>query len=119
MPCLQPKLDLTQWQSNDGRNRCSLIKQRFNYDAKYMAILNFLLIQTFNISHLTQGELNSIANDLPPIDGISIHNVTTLLKPSDKNYPFIFPTYWYVSLTIGGATTIILIIGILCYAKYR
>ena len=46
-----------------------------------------------------------------------MHNVTKLLKLIDKNYPFIFPTYGYVLLTIGGSATIILIIEILYFAK--
>ena len=98
----------------------SVIKQRFfNYDAEYMAIPNLFFIQTFNISHLAQEELNSIANNLSSIDRISIHNVTNFVKPIDKNYPFIYPTIGYVLLTIGDTITVILIIGILYYAKYR
>ena len=57
--------------------------------------------------------------NLPPIGRICIANVTKLLKPIDKNYPFIFPAYGYVLLTVGGTTTIILIIAILYCAKYR
>ena len=100
-------------------NNVSLIKKRFfKYDVEYMPIPHFFFDPDLDIAHLTQ-ELNSIANDLPPIDRISIHNVTKLLKPIDKNYPFIFPTYGHVLLTIHGTTTIILITGILYYAKYR
>ena len=42
-----------------------------------------------------------------------------MLKPIGKNYPFVFPTYGYMLLTVGGTTLMIMVIGILYYAKYR
>ena len=42
-----------------------------------------------------------------------------MLKPIGKNYPCVFPTYGYVLLTVEGTTLMIMIIGILYYAKYR
>ena len=42
-----------------------------------------------------------------------------MLKPIGKNYAFVFPTYGYVLLTVGGTTLMIMVIGILYYAKYR
>ena len=75
----------------------SLIKQRFfNYDTEYTAIPNFFLMQTFNITKLTPAELDTLSNDLPPIDHVKIKNITKMLKPIDKNYPFEFPLYGYV-----------------------
>ena len=42
-----------------------------------------------------------------------------MLKPIYKNHPFLFLTYGYVLLTIGGTTVMIIVIGILYYAKYK
>ena len=98
----------------------SLITDRFfNYDLKYTSIPNFFLMNTFNITKLTQEQLDTLAYDLPPVCNIPFRNVTSMLKPIDKNYPFIFPTYGYVLLTIGGTTLTIMVIGILYYAKYK
>ena len=41
-----------------------------------------------------------------------------MLKPIDKNYPFVFPIYGYVLITIGGTVMVVMIIGILYYVKY-
>ena len=98
----------------------SLIMDRFfNYDLKYTSIPNFFLMNTFNITKLTQEQLDTLAYDLPPVCNIPLRNVTSMLKPINKNYPFIFPTYGYVLLTIGGTTLTIMVIGILYYAKYK
>ena len=98
----------------------SLIKQRFfNYDAEYTGIPNVFLIKTFNITRLTSEEMDALSNDLPVIDRIPIQNVTRMLKNINKNYPFVFPTYGYVLLTCGGTALLILILGILYYAKFR
>ena len=74
-------------------------------------------MQTFNITHLSNDELNAL--NLPPIDRITIRNVMKMLKPIDKNYPFVFPIYGYVLITIGGTVIVVLIIGILYYVKYH
>ena len=96
----------------------SLIKQRFfNYDIECTALPNFFLMQTFNITCLCNDELNAL--NLPPIDRITIRNVTKMLKPIDKNYPFVFPIYGYVLITIGGTVMVVMIIGIVYYAKYH
>ena len=64
-----------------------------NYDVEYTAISNFHLMQTFNITHMTAEQLDTLSDDSPPIKGITIKNVTSLLKKINKNYPYIFPTY--------------------------
>ena len=98
----------------------SLIKQRFfNYDAEYTAIPNFFRMKTFNITRLTSEEMDALSNDLPAIDRIPIWNVTRMLKNINKNYPFVFSTYGYVLLACGGTALLILILGILYYAKFR
>ena len=103
-------------QMTEERNG-SLIKQRFfNYDVEYTDIPNFFLMQTFNITHLTSDEVDALSIDLPPIDRITVKNVTEMLKPIDKNYPFVFPIYGYVLITIGGT---IMVIMVLYYAKYH
>ena len=80
----------------------SLIKQRFfNYDVEYTNIPNFHLMQTFNITHLTAEQLDTLSDDLPPIKGITIKNVTSLLKKINKNYPYIFPTYGYILASVA------------------
>ena len=95
------------------------IKQRFfNYDMEYTAIPNFHLMQTFNITHLTAEQLDTLSDDLPTIKGITIKNVTSLLKKINKNYPYIFPTYGYILVSVSGTVLVLLIIGTLCYVKY-
>ena len=74
-------------------------------------------MQTFNITHLTSDEIDALSTDLPPIDRITVKNVTDV-KPIDKNYPFVFPIYGYVLITIGGTIMVIMVICILYYAKY-
>ena len=76
-------------------------------------------MNTFNITKLTQEQLDTLAYDLLPVRNIPFRNVTSMLKPIDKHYPFIFPTYGYVLLTIGGTTLTIMVISILYYAKYK
>ena len=76
-------------------------------------------MNTFNITKLTLEQLDTLAYDLPPVHNIPLRNVTSMLKPINKNYPFIFPTYGYVLLTIGGTTLTIMVIGILYYAKNK
>ena len=76
-------------------------------------------MNTFNITKLTVDQLDTLVHDLPPICNIPFWNVTQMLKPIEKNYPFIFLSYGFVLLTIGGTTVIIMVIGILYYAKYK
>ena len=98
----------------------SLIKQRFfNYDVEYSAIPNFFLMRTFNLTRLTPEQIDTLSKDLPAIDRIPIQNVTSMLKHINREYPFVFPIYGYILLTVGGTILVILIIGILYYAKYR
>ena len=82
-----------------------------------MSIPNFFLMNTFNIMKLTAEEPDTLTHDLPSICNIPFWNVTQMLKSIDKNYPFIFLTYGYVLLTIGGTTVTIMVIGIFYYAK--
>ena len=112
-----PNLILPSGNQMTEKRNDSLIKQQFfNYDVEYTDIPNFFLIQTFNITHLTSDEIDALSTDLSPIDRISIKNVTEMLKPIDKNYPF--PIYGYVLITIGGTIMVIMVVGILYYAKY-
>ena len=74
-------------------------------------------MQTFNITHLTFDEIDALSTDLPPIHRITVRNETEMLKRIDKNYPFVFPIYGYVLITIGG-TIMVIMVGILYYAKY-
>jgi len=98
----------------------SIIKDRFlNYDPEYTSIPNFFLMQTFNLTLLSQEQISQIAVDLPPIQSISVHNISELLNPIDKDYPFELPLYAYVGMTVGVTTLVILIIGIVFYARYR
>ena len=72
----------------------SLITDRFfNYDLKYTNIPNFFLMNTFNITKLTVEQLDTLVYDLLLIHNIPFQNVTQMLKPIGKNYPFVFPTY--------------------------
>ena len=64
-------------------------------------------------------ELGILTHDFPSIRNIPFWNVTQMLKLINKNYPFVFPTYSYVLLTIGGTTVTIMVIGIFYYAKYQ
>ena len=66
----------------------------------------------FNIMKLTAEELGILTHDLPSIHNIRFWNVTQMPKSIDKNYPFVFPTYGYVLLIIGGTTVTIMVIGI-------
>ena len=84
-----------------------------------MSIPNFFLMNIFNIMKLTAEECGILTHDLPSISNIPFQNVTHMLKSIDKNYPFVFPTYGYVLLTIGGTTVTIMVIGIFYYAKYQ
>ena len=69
----------------------SLITDRFfNYDLKYTSIPNFFLMNTFNITKLTQEQLDTLAYDLPPVHNMPFKSVTSMLKPIDKNYPSYF-----------------------------
>ena len=45
--------------------------------------------------------------------------MTALLREINKNYPFELPIYGYVSIAIGGTVLIMLVIGVLYYAKYQ
>ena len=81
---------------------------------EYTAIPNFHLMQTFNIIHLTGEQLDTLSDDLPPIKGITIKNVTSLLKKINKNYPYIFPTYGYILASVAGTVLVLLIIAMLC-----
>ena len=102
------------------KRNSSLIQQRFfNYDVQYSAIPNFFLMQTFNITKLTPVQIDALSNDLPTIDRIPVCNVTNMLKKISKNYPFIFPIYGYVLITIGGTVLVMLTIGVIYYAKFR
>ena len=83
-----------------------------------MSIPNFFLMNTFNITKLMAEELGTLTCDLPSIHNIPFPNVTQMLKSIDKNYPFVFLTYSYVLLTIGGTTVTIIVIGIFYYAKH-
>ena len=76
-------------------------------------------MNTFNITKLTVEQLDTLVHDLPPIHNIPFQNVAQMLEPIKKNYPFIFLTYGYVLLSIGGTTVTIMVIGILYYAKYK
>ena len=100
-------------------NQSLIMDKFFNYDLKYTSIPNFFLMNTFNITKLTQKQLDTLAYDLLPVRNIPLRNVISMLKPINKNYPFIFPTYGPVLLTIGGTTLTIMVIGILYYAKYK
>ena len=102
------------------KRNSSLIQQRFfNYDAEYSAIPNFFLMQTFNITKLTSEEIDTLSNHLPTIDKIPIHNVTRILKSINRNYPFIFPMYGYVLITIGGTGLFVFIVYVLYYIRFR
>lgn len=115
-----PNLILPSGNQMSEEQNGSLIKQRFfNYDMEYTAIPNFHLMQTFNITHLTAEQLDTLSDDLPPIKGITIKNVTSLLKKINKNYPYIFPTYGYILASVAGTVLVLLIIGTLCYVKYQ
>ena len=103
----------------DKLNQSLITDRFFNYDLKYTNIPNFFLMNTFNITKLTAEQLDTLLYDLPPIHNIPFWNVTQMLKPIGKNYPFVFPTYGYVLLIVGGTTLMIMVIGILYYAKYR
>ena len=98
----------------------SLIEERFfNYDVKYTSIPNFFVMNVFSITQLSEDKLNELALDLPPIRAIPMRNISALLTPIDKNYPFTMPIYGYVLITIGGTSVIIMIIGLIYYAKFR
>ena len=76
-------------------------------------------MNTFNITELSPEQLGTLASKIPPICNVPFQNVTKMLKPIDKNYPYVFLTYGYVLLTIGGTTVMIIVIGILYYAKHK
>ena len=115
-----PNLILPSGNQMTEKRNGSLIKQQFfNYDVEYTDIPNFFLMQTFNITQLTSNELDALSIDLPSIDRITVKNVTEMLKPIDKSYPFVFPIYGHVLITIGGTIMVIMVIGILYYAKYH
>ena len=76
-------------------------------------------MNTFNITKFIAEQLDTLVHDLPLICNIPFWNVTQMLKPIEKNYPFIFPTYDYVLLAIGGTMVTIMVIDILYYAKYE
>ena len=116
-----PNLILPSGNQMSEEQNGSLIKQRFfNYDMEYTAIFpNFHLMQTFNITHLTAEQLDTLSDDLSPIKGITIKIVTSLLKKINKNYPYIFPTYGYILASVVGTVLVLLIIRTLCYVKYR
>ena len=73
----------------------------------------------FNITKLTVEQLDTLVHDLPLIHNIPFQKVTPMLKLIKKNYPFIFLTYGYVLLTIGGTTVTIMVIGMLYSVKYK
>ena len=73
----------------------------------------------FNIIKLMAEELGILTHDLPSIHNVPFWNVTQMLKSIDKNYPFVFPNYSYMLLTIGGTTVTIMVIDIFYYAKYQ
>ena len=115
-----PNIILPSGNQMSEKRENSLIKQRFfNYDEGYISIPNFFLMQTFNITKLSSEQIDKLSNDLPIITRTPIHNVTALLREINKNYPFELPIYGYVSIAIGGTVLIMLVIGVLYYAKYR
>ena len=115
-----PNIILPSGNQMSQKRNDSLIKQRFfNYDEGYSAIPNFFLMQTFNFTKLTPEQIDKLSNDLPLIEQIQVHNVKAMLKKINKNYPFELPIYGYVSIAIGGTLLVVLVIGVLYYAKYR
>ena len=115
-----PNIILPSGNQLTEKQNASLIKQRFfNYDVEYSAIPNFFLMRTFNLTRLTPEQIDTLSNDLPAIDRIPIQNVTSMLKHINREYPFVFPIYGYILLTVRGTILVILIIGISYYAKYR
>ncbi len=98
----------------------SLIAERFfNYNLEYPKLQNFFLVDQFNLTKMTPEELDQVAKLLPPINKVPFRNVSALLTPINRNYPFVFPTYGYILLAVGGTTTVILVAGILYYMKYK
>ena len=115
-----PNIILPSGNQLTERQNGSIIRQRFfNYDIEYSAIPNFFLMRTFNLTQLTKKQISMLTNELPPIARVQIRNVTEMLKSINRNYPFVFPLYGYILLACGGTVVVILIIGILYYAKYR
>ena len=114
-----PNIILPSGNQMSQKRNDSIIKQRFfNYDEGYSAIPNFFLMQTFNFTKLTPEQIDKLSNDLPLIEQIQVHNVKAMLKKINKNYPFELPIYGYVSIAIGGTLLVVLVIGVLYYAKY-
>lgn len=103
----------------EHRNGSLTTDRFFNFQAEYTKIPNFFLMNVLNITRLTDEELDRLANDLPPLKRIPVKNVSALLVPIDRNYPFVMPTYAYVLVTIGGTVVVMLVIGVYCYVRYK
>jgi hypothetical protein len=91
----------------------------FNFKPEFTKIPNFFLMNTLNITRLTDAELDRLANDLPPLQRIPMKNVSAMLAPIDRNYPFVMPTFAYVLMTVGGTVVVMLVIGVYCYVRYK
>jgi hypothetical protein len=115
-----PNIILPSGNEMKETNERNLIEARFfNYELNYTSISNFFLTNTFNLTKLTPTELDALANDLPPLKQVSMKNISALMVPIDKNYPFTMPIYGYVLLTIGGTIVVILVLGVFYYMKYK
>ena len=73
----------------------------------------------FNLTRLSKAELDELAQDLPPMRSVPVKNITALLTPIDKNYPFVLPTYAYVLMAVGGTIVVMLVLGVMYYMKYK
>ena len=97
----------------------TLISERFfNYDPKHSNLENFFVMSKFNLTHVSPKALNVLAHDLPELPDIPIRNISDLLKNIDKDYPFEMPTYAYVLISVAGTAVIILLVGVIYYAKF-
>ena len=106
--------------SNTQESEGGMITRRFfNYNLNYTSIPNFFLMETLQIDKLTPEQLDNLTNELPPVQNIPFEDISKKLKPINRHYPFVFPAYGKILITIVVTTLVILIIGIACYLKYK
>ena len=102
-------------QEEDSRD---LSIKLIHFEKKYKKVHNFTLMQTFNLTILSNDELDKFVSKISKLKTILFPHVKKVLKQMDENYPFVMLNWLLLGITIPEAILIAIIVNLIWYFKY-
>ena len=74
-------------------------------------------MQTFNLSPLSNDELDKFASKVLELKRISFKHVKKVFKQMDEKYPFVMPNWPLITILILGTIVIVIIVSTIWHFK--